>query len=107
MASWYPRRLAPLLRTVTLALLGEPLLRAFQHEPPSPATSSLVRRAVRTRGRLVRLPPRRTPHFARQNWEIEGCPNGYQPADLGTRPVPGMGGCPVGHLDTSAADGLE
>ncbi|MFF4043394.1 oxygenase MpaB family protein [Streptomyces sp. NPDC001816] len=108
MASWYPRPLAPLLRTATLALLDEPLLRAFHYEPPSQATSSLVRRAVRTRGRLVRLlPPRRTPHFARQNWEIKGYPNGYRLADLGTRPVPGTGACPVRHLDTSAADGLE
>ncbi|WP_097257600.1 oxygenase MpaB family protein [Streptomyces sp. Ag109_G2-15] len=108
MASWYPRPLAPLLRTATLALLDEPLLRAFRYEPPNPAASALVRRAVRTRGRLVRLlPPRRTAHFARQNWEIKGYPNGYRPADLGTRPVPGMGGCPVRHLDASAADGLE
>lgn len=106
MVSWYPRPLAPLLRTVTLALLDERLLRAFHYEPPSPATSSLVRRA-HVAG-LVRLPPPcRTPHFARQNREIEGCPNGYRPADLGTRPVPGMRGCPVRRLDTSAADGLE
>ncbi|MFE1883236.1 oxygenase MpaB family protein [Streptomyces diastatochromogenes] len=108
MASWYPRPLAPLLRTATLALLDEPLLRAFRYEPPNPATSALVRRAVRTRGRLVRLlPPRRTAHFARQNWEIKGYPNGYRLVDLGTRPVAGMGGCPVRHLDASAADGLE
>lgn len=108
MASWYPRPLAPLMRTTTRALLDEPLLRAFRYEPPSPAVSALVRRAVRTRGRLVRLlPPRRAPHFARQNWEVKGYPNGYRPADLGTRPVPGTGGCPVRHLDTSAADPLE
>ncbi|MEU4035633.1 oxygenase MpaB family protein [Streptomyces collinus] len=108
MASWYPSPLAPLLRTGTLALLDEPLLRAFRYEPPGPATSALVRRAVRARGRLVRLlPPRRTPHFARQNREVKGYPNGYRLADLGTRPVPGAGGCPVRHLDTSAADALE
>jgi hypothetical protein len=108
MASWYPRPLAPLLRTATLALLDDSLLRAFRYEAPGAATSALVRRAVRTRGRLVRLlPPRRSPRFARQNWEIKSYPNGYRPADLGTRPVPGLRGCPVRHQDTSAADALE
>lgn len=73
MAEWYPRPLAPLLRTSTLALLDEPLLRAFRYELPGAVTRALVRRAVRARGRLVRLmPPRHAPHFARQNWEIKG-----------------------------------
>jgi hypothetical protein len=96
MTSWYPRPLAPLLRGVTLALLDEPLLRAFRYEPPAALTRALVHRAVRTRGRVVRLlPPRRAPHFARQNWEIKSYPNGYRLADLGTRPQPGVRGCPV------------
>lgn len=96
MASWYPRPLAPLLRTTTLALLDEPLLRAFRYEPPGAVTRALVRCAVRARGRLVRLmPPRRSPHFARQNWEIKGYPDGYRVAELGTCPVPGVRGCPV------------
>ncbi|MGW1004296.1 oxygenase MpaB family protein [Streptomyces sp. NPDC002520] len=108
MASWYPRPLAPLLRTATLALLDGPLLRAFRYEAPGAATTALVRRAVRTRGRLVRLlPPRRSPHFARLNPEIKSYPNGYRPADLGTHPVPGLRGCPVRHHGISAADGLE
>ncbi|MFB7085042.1 oxygenase MpaB family protein [Streptomyces sp. NPDC056296] len=105
MASWYPSPLAPVLRTGILALLDEPLLRAFRYTPPSPATRALVRRAVRLRGRAVRLmPPRRAPHHARQNWEIKGYPNGYRLAELGTRPVPGLRGCPVRHIDTSAAE---
>jgi len=96
MASWYPRPLAPLLRTTTLALLDDSLLRAFRYEAPGAATRNLVRRAVRTRGRLVRLlPPRRAAHFARQNWEIKGYPNGYRISGLGTTPVPGVRGCPV------------
>ncbi|MEU2064868.1 oxygenase MpaB family protein [Streptomyces sp. NPDC013455] len=108
MASWYPRPLAPLLRTATLALLDEPLLRAFRYPRPGSAATALVRRAVRTRGRLVRLlPPRRSPHFARQNREVKGYPNGYRVADLGTHPVPGLRGCPVRHHDTSAADPVE
>ncbi|WP_225833175.1 oxygenase MpaB family protein [Streptomyces sp. NK08204] len=105
MASWYPRPLAPLVRTATLALLDDPLLRAFRYPAPSSTTAALVRCAVRTRGRLVRLlPPRSAPHFARQNREVKGYPNGYRPADLGTRPVPGLRGCPVRHPGASAAD---
>ncbi|MEU7056001.1 oxygenase MpaB family protein [Streptomyces sp. NPDC046197] len=108
MASWYPRPLAPLLRTATLALLDEPLLRAFRYEPPAALTRALVRRAVRTRGRVTRLlPPRRAPHFARQNWEIKSYPKGYRLADLGTRPVPGLRGCPVRHTGTSAVGPVE
>ncbi|MEV0978930.1 oxygenase MpaB family protein [Streptomyces sp. NPDC049915] len=104
MASWYPRPLAPLLRTATLALLDEPLLHAFRYTPPGPAAQTLVRRAVRTRGRLVRLlPPRRAPHFARQNWEIKSYPDGYRLNDLGTHPVPGLRGCPVRHMGDSAS----
>ncbi|MFI2204831.1 oxygenase MpaB family protein [Streptomyces sp. NPDC020192] len=108
MASWYPRPLAPVLRTATLALLDEPLLRAFRYTRPGAATTALVRRAVRARGRLVRLlPPRREPHFARQNREIKGYPNGYRVDRLGTRPVPGLRGCPVRHLDNSATEAVD
>ncbi|MFE1439876.1 oxygenase MpaB family protein [Streptomyces sp. NPDC058739] len=105
MSSWYPRPLAPVLRTVTLALLDEPLLRAFRYTPPSASARTLVRRAVRLRGRAVRLlPPRRAPHFARQNREIKGYPDGYQVNELGTRPVPGVRGCPVRHVDGSGVE---
>jgi hypothetical protein len=108
MASWYPRPLAPLLRLSTLSLLDASLLRAFRYEPPSAATRALVRRAVRARGRLVRLlPPRRAPHFARQNWEIKGYPNGYRVADLGTCPVPGVKGCPARQAGTSETSPAE
>ncbi|MFE1861263.1 oxygenase MpaB family protein [Streptomyces anandii] len=105
MASWYPRAFAPLLRTSTLALLDEPLLRAFRYAPPSALTRALVRRAVRARGRVVRLmPPRRSAHFARQNWEIKSYPDGYRVADLGTHPVPGLRGCPVRHTGGPASE---
>ncbi|MGC0333547.1 hypothetical protein RKD23_006537 [Streptomyces sp. SAI-170] len=106
MASWYPRPMAPLLRTATLALLDDSLLRAFRYAPPPAATRTLVRRAVRLRGRAVRLlPPRRAPHYARQNWEIKGYPDGYEVNELGTWPVPGVRGCPVRHLDTAGTPG--
>ncbi|MGW5029483.1 oxygenase MpaB family protein, partial [Streptomyces albidoflavus] len=58
----------------------------------------VVRGAVRLRGRAVRLmSPRVVPHYARQNPEIKGYPDGYRVAELGTFPVPGVRGCPVPH----------
>ncbi|MEU4797606.1 oxygenase MpaB family protein [Streptomyces sp. NPDC023327] len=108
MASWYPRPLAPVLRSATLALLDEPLLRAFRYEQPSAVVRSLVRGGVRLRGRAVRLmPPRSTPRYARQNREIKGYPEGYEVSELGSFPVPGLRGCPVPHQGRSAAAPAE
>jgi hypothetical protein len=105
MASWYPRPLAPLLRASTLALLDDHLLRAFRYPPPNAFTRVSARWAVRARGRAVRLlPPRRSPHHARQNWEIKGYPNGYRLDRLGTWPTPGLGGCPVRHPGGSTVE---
>ncbi|MFI7400584.1 oxygenase MpaB family protein [Streptomyces sp. NPDC049541] len=105
MASWYPRPLAPLLRTSILGLLDDHLLSAFRYPPPNAATRALVRRAVRARGRVVRLlPPRRTPHYARQNWEVKSYPDGYELNELGTRPVPGLRGCPLRRANGSAVE---
>ena len=90
-ASWYPRPLAPLVRGATVALLDDSLLRAFRYDAPRPAVRNMVRGAVRLRGRAVRLmPPRRKPHYGRQNWEIRsypGYPDGYDVAALGTFPA--------------------
>ena len=104
MASWYPGFLAPAVRNASKALLDDPLLRAFRYPPPRPAVRDLVRGALRLRARSVRLlPPRRAPHYARQNPEIKGYPgypDGYHVAGLGTFPGTsgsGGGGCPVPH----------
>jgi hypothetical protein len=104
MASWYPSLLAPAVRGASKALLDDSLLRAFRYDPPRPAVRTLVRGALRARARAVRLmPPRRKPHYARQNPEIKGYPGyptGYSLAELGTFPGQserGLGGCPVPH----------
>ncbi|MFF0504972.1 oxygenase MpaB family protein [Streptomyces fimicarius] len=96
MASWYPAPLAPVVRGASLALLDDSLLRAFRYHRPGPVARGLTRGALRLRARAVRLlPPRRTPHYARQNPEIKGYPEGYEIAELGTFPTPGVRGCPV------------
>jgi hypothetical protein len=100
MASWYPRPLAPLVRGASMALLDDSLLWAFRYEPPKPVTKALVRGALRLRAKGVRLlPPRRTPHYARQNPQIKGYPNGFRIAELGTFPGPGGPGCPVARVE--------
>uniref|UniRef100_A0AAU2VI00 DUF2236 domain-containing protein n=1 Tax=Streptomyces sp. NBC_00008 TaxID=2903610 RepID=A0AAU2VI00_9ACTN len=99
MASWYPRPLARVVRGASLALLDDSLLRAFRYERPGPVARGLTRGALRLRARAVRLlPPRATPHYARQNPEIKGYRGGYEVSGLGTHPTPGTGGCPVRHL---------
>ncbi|WP_299538115.1 oxygenase MpaB family protein [uncultured Streptomyces sp.] len=107
MGSWYPAPLAPVVRGAALALLDEPLLRAFRYASPGPVARGLTRGALRARARVVRLllPPRATPHFARQNPEIKGYPDGYEVAGLGTFPVPGVRGCPVPHAGARDAAG--
>ncbi|MBU7600782.1 DUF2236 domain-containing protein [Streptomyces sp. P38-E01] len=101
MASWYPKPLAPFARRAALALMDEPLLRAFDYRTPPGWLRRTARGALRLRGRAVRLalPPRRRPHYARQKSQIRGYPNGYALAELGTFP----GVCPVPH-PASAAD---
>ncbi|MFI8813070.1 MULTISPECIES: oxygenase MpaB family protein [unclassified Streptomyces] len=104
MASWYPAVLAPAVRGAGLALLDDSLLRAFRYERPGPVARGLTRGALRLRARAVRLlPPRRAPHYARQNPEIRGYPDGYELAGLGTFPTPGVRGCPVPRGRTSDA----
>lgn len=108
MASWYPAPLAPLVRKASLALLDDALIDAFRYRRPSAFARGLTRGALRLRARAVRLlPPRSAPHFARQNPEIKGYPDGYDVAALGTFPTPGVRGCPVPHRRASDGAAAE
>ncbi|MEU5236049.1 oxygenase MpaB family protein [Streptomyces lydicus] len=104
MAGWYGP-LAPVVRGASMALLDDTLLAAFRYDRPRPAVRKAVRGALKLRARAVRLlPPRRTPHYARQNPEIKGYPNGFRVAELGTFPAARRtGGCPVPHKEDPAA----
>ncbi|MFD2093054.1 oxygenase MpaB family protein [Blastococcus deserti] len=75
------------VRRISLAVMDAPLLDAFGFPRPHPTLRALVRAALRTRGRVVRLlPPRRQPYFARQLPQIRSYPHGYDVARLGTFP---------------------
>ncbi|QIK05445.1 DUF2236 domain-containing protein [Streptomyces sp. ID38640] len=104
MAGWYGP-LAPVVRGASMALLDDSLLDAFRYERPKPAVQKAVRTALKLRAKAVRLlPPRRTPHYARQNPEIKGYPNGFRVAELGTFPASRRtGSCPVPHGEGPAA----
>ncbi|REK87956.1 DUF2236 domain-containing protein [Streptomyces inhibens] len=104
MAGWYGP-LAPLVRGASMALLDDTLLDAFRYERPKPAVQKVVRGALKLRAKVVRLlPPRRNPHYARQNPEIKGYPNGFRVAELGTFPTSRRtGSCPVPHAEGPAA----
>ncbi|MEE6270411.1 oxygenase MpaB family protein [Streptomyces noursei] len=103
MAGWYGP-LAPVVRGASLALLDDALLAAFRYDRPRPAVRTAVHTALKLRAKAVRLlPPRRAPHFARQNPEIKCYPNGYRVAELGTFPASRRaGGCPVHPSDGDA-----
>ncbi|MEU5211193.1 oxygenase MpaB family protein [Streptomyces sp. NPDC020742] len=104
MAGWYGP-LAPVVRGASKALLDDTLLDAFRYDRPKPAVRMAVRGALKLRARAVRLlPPRRTPHYARQNPEIKGYPDGFRVAELGTFPTARRtGSCPVLHPEGPAA----
>jgi hypothetical protein len=83
--SWFPRPLAPVLRTGVHALLDPPLLTAFGF-PPAPAwVVTTADRALRARGRVVRaLPPRRGLKPASAHATVKGYRGGYSIEQLGT-----------------------
>lgn len=63
-ASWYPRLLAPVVRSTIYALLDDAMLEAFGFPCPWPGTRRLIGGVLRLRGRIVRwLPPRHQPNF--------------------------------------------
>ncbi|GJF30604.1 peptidase [Kitasatospora sp. NE20-6] len=84
-ASWYPRPVGAQMRRSAVCLLDDPLREAFGYPRPPALLTALVRGGMRLRGRAVRLlPPRRTPHLARDGRQVRGYPGGYRVSELGT-----------------------
>lgn len=85
--TFYPRPLRRATRTFAIALLDPPLRRAFGYDDPPRWVQHLSRRALRLRGRLVRLlPPRRRPYDPRRSHRIRSYPGGFMVERLGTFP---------------------
>lgn len=96
---WVPDRL---MHAFSRALMDEPLRRALGYGRPSWPISFLAPRALRLRGRLLRLFPARVrPKQLDDIRWIRSYPDGYQIDQLGTFPR----GCPVPHLDST--DGVS
>ncbi|NYG56634.1 oxygenase MpaB family protein [Nocardioides perillae] len=98
MLTFYPSFAARAVEVFSRALMDEPLRSALQYDAPPAAVERLARAALRARGRLLRLAParRRPKTIADLPW-IRSYPDGFRVEDLGTRPVPGVAGCPVRH----------
>lgn len=65
------------------AMLDDEMIGAFGFPKPLPLTRSLLRGALKMRGRVLRLlPPRREPHFFTAD-RNRTHPNGYRIAELG------------------------
>jgi hypothetical protein len=82
-ASWFPRPLAPLVRSSIYALLDDPLLDAFGFPHPSRLMRGLVPGALRLRGHLLRYWPRRRRPRLRTELRHRSHPGGYTIEGLG------------------------
>ena len=62
--SWFPRFLAPIVRSSIYAMLNDQMIEAFGFPRPAPGMRAMVAAMLRLRGRIVRmLPARKKAHF--------------------------------------------
>lgn len=80
---WFPVPLKPLVRSVILALLEDPVLQAFGFDPPHRAMKVLVRLGLRIRAALVNLLPKRRRPRLRTQCRHRTYPDGYAVERLG------------------------
>jgi hypothetical protein len=84
--AWFPRVLAPLVRSAIYAMLDAPLIKAFGFPQPSRGMRRLVPAMLRLRARCVRwLPARRRPRL-RTAIKRPTYPAGYRIEQLGPSP---------------------
>ena len=83
--TFYPRPLAPVLRRFSIAIMDPHLRAAFGYDDPPRRFEAASHRALRLRGRLVRLlPERRRPRRVRDSRRIRSYPGGFLVENLGT-----------------------
>ena len=92
-ASWFPRPLAPMVRSAIYAMLDDPLLDAFGFPRPSGLMRRLVTGGLRLRARLIRLllPAQPPPPAPDPNRPPIGRTPGATPSTASGRP-PGKAG---------------
>jgi len=62
--AWFPRFLAPFVRSSIYAMLDDPMIEAFGFPRPAPGMRAIIAAALHLRGRIVRvLPARKEAHF--------------------------------------------
>jgi hypothetical protein len=81
--SWFPRLLAPLVRSTIYALLDDPLLAAFNFPRPSRWMRFFVPKILRLRGCLGGLLPARKHPRLRTQMKHPAYPRGYVIEELG------------------------
>jgi hypothetical protein len=80
---WFPRPLAPMVRSAIYAMLDDPVLAAFGFPQPSSLMRRLVPRVLHWRARVLRCcPPRRRPRL-RTSLRRRTYPAGYTIETLG------------------------
>lgn len=104
MRTFYPAAAGRAIDAFSRALMDRPLREAFGYAAPSPRFEAAAHAALRLRGRLLRrFPARATPVLVEDLPWIRSYPDGFRIEELGTRPVPGLAGCPVRHTDDAAS----
>lgn len=103
LTTFYPRPLAPLIRTFSLSLMEPHLLEAFGYAEPGRFARALSRTALKARARFVAiLPARRKPAYVRDMPRIKSYPHDFDTEQLGTFAP----GCPV-HRAAEPVEGTK
>ena len=87
MVGWYPAPARPLVRAIAISLMDPELRRALRYEESSAIVSRVIQAALAMRRQIVRrLPARRMPVRAVNNWRVKTYPKGWDMANVGTFP---------------------
>ena len=105
LTTFYPRPLRGAVRLFSLAVMDAEVREAFHYPHPPALVQRLSRGALVARARVLRFfPARREPFTVEMSRNVKGYPDGYDVAELGSFPVPGVGACPVPHASGTPRD---
>ena len=81
--SWFPRFLAPIVRSSIYAMLNDQMIEAFGFPRPAPGMRAMVAAMLRLRGRIVRMLPARKKARFFADGKNRTYPRGYAISRLG------------------------